>query len=96
MLRGDTRGRYAQGMKTITQRELRNQSAHIMDDVERGVTYCITRGSRPIAELRPLTSRRRFVPSDELVEAATKRPPVDYQAMREEADDFFQDGGDRV
>lgn len=83
-------------MKTITQRELRNESAHIMDEVERGETYRITRGNRPVAELRPLTTRRRFVPSDELVQAVGKLPAVDYRAMRAEADEFFQDSGDRV
>lgn len=83
-------------MKTITQREMRNDSARIMDDVEGGETYHITRGGTPVAELRPLTARRRFVPTDELVALRANLPPIDYEAMRAEADELFGDQGDRV
>lgn len=83
-------------MRTITQRELRNQSAQVMDDVERGATYVITRAGKPVAELRPLAQRRRFVPMDEVVEAHRRLPPVNFTRMRAEADSFFGDGGDRV
>lgn len=88
--------RYNVPMQTISQREMRNNSARIMDEVERGETYQITRGGQPVAELRPIAKRRRFVPTDELVEAHRHMPPVDYERMRAEADDFFGDGGDRV
>ena len=47
-------------MKTITQREFRNNSAAVMDGVEAGETYHITRNGTEVAELRPLARRRRL------------------------------------
>jgi prevent-host-death family protein len=41
-------------MKLISQREFRNNSAAVMDAVEAGETYRITRNSQEVAELRPL------------------------------------------
>ena len=41
-------------MKAITQREFRNNSAAVMDAVEAGDTYHITRNGTEVAELRPL------------------------------------------
>jgi len=83
-------------MKVITQREMRNNSARIMDDVEQGATYQITRGGKPVAELRPIARRRRFVPIQELVDAFAGLAPVDAAVLRAEADDLFDDQGDRV
>lgn len=40
-------------MKTISQREFRNHSAAVMDAVEAGGTYHITRNGVEVAELRP-------------------------------------------
>jgi len=75
-------------MQTITQREFRNNSAAVMDAVEAGETYHITRNGIEVAELRPLV-RRRELTADELVTRARRLPPVDYQQMRREADAFF-------
>ncbi|MGV9779469.1 type II toxin-antitoxin system Phd/YefM family antitoxin [Streptosporangium sp. NPDC003464] len=46
-------------MKTITQREFRNNSAAVMDAAEAGEVYHITRNGIEVAELRPLARRRR-------------------------------------
>jgi prevent-host-death family protein len=75
-------------MKVITQREFRNNSAAIMDAVEAGETYHITRNGVEVAEVRPLSRRRRFT-AEELVERHRKLPHVDYARMRQEADEFF-------
>jgi prevent-host-death family protein len=81
-------------MKTISQREFRNHSAAVMDAVEAGETYHITRNGIEVAELRPLTRRRR--PSaEELVTRHRRLPRVDYAQMRAEADEVFGDE-DRV
>lgn len=79
---------------TISQRELRNNSAAVMDAVESGETYVITRNGVDVAELRPL-SRRRRVTARELVERHRRLMRVDYAQMRAEADEFFG-GEDRV
>jgi prevent-host-death family protein len=80
-------------MKVITQREFRNHSAAVMDAVESGETYHVTRNGVAVAELRPL-SRRRRLSAEELVERYRKLPRVDYALMRQEADALF--GEDRV
>ena len=83
-------------MGTITQRELRNDSASIMDRVEGGESFTVTRSGRPVAELLPLGGRRAAVPIAELLAAFSDLPPVDLGALRAEADTFFGDDGDRV
>jgi antitoxin (DNA-binding transcriptional repressor) of toxin-antitoxin stability system len=76
-------------MKTITQRELAARSKAVLDDVETGETYHITRNGTEIAEVRPLSTRRRFVPVEELQHKWRNAPAIDYARMRAEADEFF-------
>jgi prevent-host-death family protein len=80
-------------MKVITQREFRNNSAAVMDAVEAGETYHVTRNGIPVAELRPLPRRRKLT-AEEFVARRRKLPRVDAALMRKEADEFF--GEDRV
>jgi prevent-host-death family protein len=80
-------------MKVITQREFRNNSAAIMDAVEAGETYHVTRNGVPVAELRPL-SRRRRLSAAELVERHGRLPKVDQASMRRDADEIL--GEDRL
>ena len=42
-------------MKTISQRELRNDNAEVIRGVEQGETYTVTRRGVPIARLSPLS-----------------------------------------
>lgn len=42
-------------MKTISQRELRNDNAAVIRGVETGETYLVTRRGVPVARLAPLT-----------------------------------------
>lgn len=51
---GATR-RYTRCMKTISQRELRNDNADVMRGVEEGETYTVTRRGVPVARIVPLT-----------------------------------------
>ncbi len=75
-------------MKIITQREFRNNSAAVMDQVEAGEVFHITRNGVEIAELRPIPRRRRLS-AEELVARHRRLPVVNYAAMRREADEFF-------
>lgn len=69
--------------RTITQRELRNESGAIMRALDAGETFVVTRNGVPAAELRPI-QRRRFV--------ATARLLVTVAALaRVRADRFFAD-----
>ncbi|WUH91949.1 type II toxin-antitoxin system prevent-host-death family antitoxin [Streptomyces sp. NBC_00433] len=49
----------------ITQRDLRNRSKEIMDAVQGGQSFTVTRDGHQIGELIPLRRRRRFVPRSE-------------------------------
>jgi prevent-host-death family protein len=75
-------------MKVVSQREFRNNSAAVMDAVEAGETYHVTRNGVEIAELRPLTRRRRLT-AEELIERHRRLPRVDHGQLRDEADEFF-------
>jgi prevent-host-death family protein len=79
---------YTGGMRVISQREFRNNSAAVMDAVEAGETYHVTRNGVEIAELRPLSRRRRLT-AEELVERHRRLPRVEHKLMQQEADEFF-------
>lgn len=81
-------------MKTITQREFRNNSAAVMDSVQAGETYHITRNGQEVAELRPLRRRPRLT-ARELVARRSGLPRVELTQLRAEADEFFG-GADRI
>jgi prevent-host-death family protein len=83
-----TTGSYTCVMKVISQREFRNNSAAVMDAVEAGETYHVTRNGVPVAELRPLARRRRLT-AEELVERHKKLPRVEYAQLRNDADQVF-------
>ena len=51
--------------ETISQAELRNNSARVMDDLEAGKDFVITRNGRPVGELKPITKRRQAIPIEE-------------------------------
>ena len=62
-------------MRTIPQRELRNQIARVLRDVEAGETVRITVSGRPVADLVPIQGpRRRFVPRDEVAQVIRQAP----------------------
>ena len=66
----------------ITQRDLRNRSKEIMDGVEQGSTYTVTRGGREIGSLVPLPRRRRFVPRGKFTAVSDGVPAVNLDAFR--------------
>ena len=67
--------------RTITQRELRNDSAAVLREVQAGETLVVTRNGVPVAELRPV-SLRRFVPRAAIAAAAERAPRVDLDRFR--------------
>ena len=83
-------------VKVITQRELRNESARVMDDVEAGQCFVLTRRGQTIAQIVPLRGPRSTVPTAELIAGLRGMPHLDLAAARADADDFFGDDGDRV
>lgn len=75
-------------MRTITQRELRNQSAAIMDAVESGETLRITRNGVEVAEIRPAPGSP-LSRMDKVLERFQDQQPIDLNELRGEADDLF-------
>jgi prevent-host-death family protein len=66
----------------ITQRDLRNRSKEIMDAVQHGQSFTVTRDGHQIGELIPLRRRRRFVSRAEFAAMSRAAPGVDLDAFR--------------
>jgi antitoxin (DNA-binding transcriptional repressor) of toxin-antitoxin stability system len=75
-------------METITQREFHEGFAAVMDAVEAGEAYRITRNGIEVAGLRPPARGRRLT-AEELVARHRRLPRVDHELMRQESDEFF-------
>jgi antitoxin (DNA-binding transcriptional repressor) of toxin-antitoxin stability system len=71
--------------RTISQRELRNDSGEIMRALDRGEDFIVTRNGIPVGELRP--ARRRFVTRDLLLEAFRTAPAIDPDQFRADLDE---------
>lgn len=61
-------------MRTIAQRELRNQSGKLLRQAEAGEHFEITVGGRPVALLGPL-QKRQWVPSAVILRLLRSLPP---------------------
>lgn len=70
----------------ITQRDLRSRSKEIMDAVEHGQSFTVTRDGRRIGELVPLRRRRRFVSRQEFAAMSRNAPSVDVETFRADQD----------
>jgi len=77
-------------MRKVSQRDLRKESAAIMDAVAAGETVVVTRRGVPFAELRPLPAGAE-VSRDDLYRRLGRMPAGDHGAQRAEADAFFGD-----
>ncbi len=71
--------------RVITQRELRNDSAAVLREVQAGQRIIVTRNGVPVAELRPIEPRR-FVPRAVIAEAAARAPRIDARRLRADLD----------
>jgi prevent-host-death family protein len=72
-------------VRTISQRELRNDSGAILRAVEAGQSMIVTKSGIPVAELRPV-NRRTFVPAGEWARVVHALPTVDHTALRADID----------
>ena len=71
--------------RIITQRELRNDSAAVLREVEAGGTVVIARHGVPVAELRPCPAGA-FVPRAAIAAAARRAPRIDVHRFRRDLD----------
>lgn len=80
-------------MRMITQRQLRNDSAAILRDVQAGQSLIVTRNGTPVAELKPVLPRR-FVAREAIAHAAATAPRIDGKAFRADLDTLVDQGVD--
>ncbi|MGW4635371.1 type II toxin-antitoxin system Phd/YefM family antitoxin [Nocardia sp. NPDC004415] len=80
--------------RMITQAELRNGSAGVMDALEAGDDFIITRNGRPVGELRPIRAPREVSTTDLKARLARFAGTTDAAAERAEIDAAF--GEDRI
>jgi prevent-host-death family protein len=78
----------------ITQRDLRNKSKEIMDAVQGGQSFTVTRDGHQIGELVPLRRRRRFVPRSEFAAMSHSAPDTSLDAFRADQDALADQGPD--
>ena len=72
-------------MPEITQRDLRSRSREIMDAVEHGQSFIVTRDGHRIGELVPIR-RRRFVSRQEFAAMSRNAPAGSLEAFRADQD----------
>ncbi|MBF4998529.1 type II toxin-antitoxin system prevent-host-death family antitoxin [Nocardia sp. BSTN01] len=70
----------------ITQRDLRNRSKEIMDAVQDGQSFTVTRDGHQIGQLVPLRRRRRFVSRLEFAAMSQTAPALDVDSFRADQD----------
>jgi antitoxin (DNA-binding transcriptional repressor) of toxin-antitoxin stability system len=75
----------------ITQRDLRSRSKEIMDAVQSGRSFTVTRDGHQIGELVPLRRRRRFVPRAEFAAMSQAGPHMSLEAFRADQETTVDD-----
>ena len=68
----------------ISQRDLRLRSKDIMDAVERGESFTVTRDGRPMGQLIPL--RREFVSREQFMASWSSAGRPDWDRFRADVD----------
>ena len=79
--------------RIITQRELRNDSASVLREVQAGQTLIVTRNGAPVAELRPIQPHR-FVPRAAIAATAASAPRIDFGRFRADLDAVINPSAD--
>lgn len=74
--------------RTITQRELRNESGDIMRALDHGESFVVTRNGVPVGELTPVQPRQ-FVSAEAAVAAFRGAPQIDAARFRREVDELL-------
>lgn len=72
--------------RDVSQRDLRMRSKEIMDAVEAGDSFTVTRDGRGIGQLVPLRPRRTFVSRAEFVRGSVPAPLIDAEKFRSDQD----------
>jgi antitoxin (DNA-binding transcriptional repressor) of toxin-antitoxin stability system len=73
--------------RTISQRELRNDSAKIIRELQGGTTFVLTNNGEPVGEIRPLHGPQRFVRKEVLVASIGDWKPIDVEEFMRDVDE---------
>ncbi|GAA3662481.1 hypothetical protein GCM10022237_22860 [Nocardioides ginsengisoli] len=73
----------------VSQRDLRLRSREIMDAVEHGESFTVTRDGRGIGELMPLRIRRRFVARADFIAGSRQLVDIDLEGFRADQEAAF-------
>jgi prevent-host-death family protein len=80
-------------VRTIAQRELRNDNAKVIEAVTAGETFVVTRNGEPVAELRPIKAgRRSFISRDDVAALAAAAVRIDHRSFRADLDRLIDQG----
>jgi prevent-host-death family protein len=74
----------------VTVRELRNHGGDVIDRVARGERVTITRGGKPVADLRPYIASK--LSAEALLARWSHLPVIDPAAWRSDLDEIFDSG----
>jgi prevent-host-death family protein len=74
-------------MSNVSIRDLRNHGGDVVDRVAAGERVVITRGGRPVAELRPVA--HRGIAAAALLERWRRLPAVDPTGLRSDVDEVL-------
>ncbi|MEU7002237.1 type II toxin-antitoxin system prevent-host-death family antitoxin [Nonomuraea sp. NPDC046570] len=74
----------------INQRDLKNRASEIMDAIERGESFTLTRNGHQIATVTPISRRRTFVPKERFLAAFAGAPRIDDRKFAEEVRAAFE------
>jgi len=74
--------------RTISQRELRNQSGQIMRDLDEGHAFVVTRNGTPVGRLTPV-GPRQFVSSAAVLHTFAGSAPLDAARFRADVDEHL-------
>ncbi len=75
-------------MTEVTIRELRNKGGEVVDRVAAGERLTVTRGGRPVAELRPY--RATPLSPSVLLRRWRRLPSIDSDALRRDVDSVIE------
>ncbi len=75
--------------REVSQRDLRMRSKEIMDAVEGGDSFAVTRDGHQIGELIPLRRRRTFVSRAEFARGSMLAPKIDVATFRDDQDRVY-------
>lgn len=77
----------------INQRDLKNRAGEIMDAIERGESFTLTRRGHKIAVVTPISRRRTFVSRERMLAVFAGSPVIDDRKFQQDVRAIF-DGED--